>query len=320
MNIRYYKDERSALTELFNRSVDENEVVYKKLDEERFDSLFVEENGCGKVICVAYEENEAVGFCAGCRDDGTGRTFISYINVKREYRNKGIGKALLYAAEKRLADLSGGGEMTYEMIFHDPAHLEWYIPSTPKHDHPCAPGVDMDTYAYTFFKHNGYADYAEQLSFYIDLTDYVYPQKVLCDAASLKERGIEITYYDKDVHYGFAEFFDELKHDAWKKAVLSSLDKKILVASDNGRICGYTGPLSVQKSGRGSFNGIGVAPDHRGMGIGTVLFAELCKRLGETGAAFMSLYTGSTNPARFIYGGAGFKIVKHWADLKKSVK
>ena len=34
----------------------------------------------------------------------------------------------------------------------------------------------------------------------------------------------------------------------------------------------------------------------------------------------MTLFTGETNPARYIYQSAGFKIVKTWSDMEKVIK
>ena len=53
---------------------------------------------------------------------------------------------------------------------------------------------------------------------------------------------------------------------------------------------------------------------------GGVLFSVLCRSLKEIGASYMTLFTGETNPARYIYQSAGFKIVKTWADMEKKIK
>jgi len=180
--------------------------------------------------------------------------------------------------------------------------------------------VDMKSSAYPFFAKHGYADYAIQNAYYLPLEKYEYPADILARLNKLKDSEIEICYFDKEKHYGFSEFFDNIKNEGWRKQVLSQLDKDIVIASHNGKVVGYTGPLTVSAEGRGMFCGIGVHTEYRQHGIGKILFASLCKGLSEKGASYMSLFTGTTNPARNIYEGAGFGIVRTFADMRKLVK
>ncbi|HIX29130.1 MAG TPA: GNAT family N-acetyltransferase, partial [Candidatus Blautia stercoravium] len=82
-------------------------------------------------------------------------------------------------------------------------------------------------------------------------------------------------------------------------------------------VCGFTGPLDVEKKGRGYFAGIAVDESVRGKGVAKILFCELCMGLKEQGASFKTLFTGEKNPARNIYEAAGFQIVKSWANMRK---
>ena len=124
---------------------------------------------------------------------------------------------------------------------------------------------------------------------------------------------------------------------AKKVAALSSEDRTVIktwarsstispemvgrtIAVHNGKAVGFTGPIHVQESGRGYFAGIGVHSEYRKYGLGKALFSTLCKSLKEIGAGYMTLFTGETNPARYIYQSAGFKIVKTWSDMDKIIK
>jgi GNAT superfamily N-acetyltransferase len=57
-----------------------------------------------EIICVAYLENTAVGYCAGSKIKSVcyknSRLDIEALFVKEEYRHKGVGKALMKFIEK----------------------------------------------------------------------------------------------------------------------------------------------------------------------------------------------------------------------------
>ena len=151
--------------------------------------------------------------------------------------------------------------------------------------------------------------------------------------AALRAEGIDLTLYDPARHYGLDELFDNICNPGWKAQVMAHTDRPIVVAVDkavpdvSGRalVVGYTGPLSVDRtaegldtgSGRGNFCGIGTRTDYRGRGIGKQVFCAMCRAHRQSGADFMSLYTGESNPARYIYESAGFRIVRSFADMRK---
>jgi len=57
-----------------------------------------------EIVCIAYIDNAAVGYCAGliiksiCHKDS--RMEVESLFVREDYRNKGIGKALIDFVEK----------------------------------------------------------------------------------------------------------------------------------------------------------------------------------------------------------------------------
>ena len=85
------------------------------------------------------------------------------------------------------------------------------------------------------------------------------------------------------------------------------------------QIIGFTGPVDLQRSGRGWFTGICTDPDWGGRGIATVLFNLLMKEFVAEGAAFCSLFTGAQNHAQKIYQRAGLRVTSHWAVLSQSL-
>ena len=74
-----------------------------------------------------------------------------------------------------------------------------------------------------------------------------------------------------------------------------------------------------EATGRGYFAGLGVAPQFEGHGLGTLLFYRLLQREKEVGSQYMSLFTGEDNHARFIYLGAGFRIVRTFGVMLKEL-
>ena len=82
-----------------------------------------------------------------------------------------------------------------------------------------------------------------------------------------------------------------------------------MVASDEGRICGFAGQL-LYKKWQGWFSGIGVDPGYGGMGIGTTIFFMLMRSFKDVGAKFSTLFTGETNLLRKYMIGQAFKWLK----------
>lgn len=312
------RDYIADCVKLWNSYVDSGDVVFKPIDEDGFNYLFNRQGINNAGIGFADEQGLAAFGYANYADGAT-TAYITYIGVRKDLRGKGIAKDVLSALEEQLQADNPALEKI-DIIFYNPCQIAWFIPGAAPHDHPGVPGVDTASDAYKFFKKQGYADYALQNSYYLPLKEYVYPQSIADRIESLKEKDIEIGYYDGSKHYGFPEFFDNIKNEGWRKQVLSQLDKDIVCATHKGKVVGYTGPLTVSKEGRGMFCGIGVHTEYRQFGIGKVLFATMCKCHSEKGASFMSLFTGDTNPARKIYEGAGFGIVRSFADMRKVLK
>ncbi len=307
-------------------------LVYKHLAPAAFSELFMTSAADVAVVnLVARSGEEIVGFASGTVRTGAapgggghggGQGYITVVLVRDDQRRRGIGRALLGTLETRLARASEGIDR-YEVMFFNPVNLPWSVPGTDAHDHPNAPGVDVSCDGYLFLKNHGYRDIAYQNSYYLRLADYRYPPDIQERITRLEDDGIRIVRYDPALHHGLDELFDNLENDDWRETIAANLASDgpgdpVLIVEAGGRACGFTGPTRVQESGRGYFAGIGVHSDYRGRGAGKVLFAALCMQLKEIGASFMTLFTGEANPARNIYEAAGFRIVRAWADMRKT--
>lgn len=306
----------------------EGEQLYKRLTRDEFENrFFAPEEGYEKVFLTSENGGAAAGIAAGVIKLGGNVSYVTLILVAREYRRMGLGTALISALE---AALKTPLTEKIEFSFYNPQSLPWIVPGTPRHDHPGYPGVDMINTGYVFMKVAGYRDYAYQNSYYHRLENYKMPadiERIEKEAAKL---GYAVTYYDKNRHYGAEECMDKIGSAGWKSTVLNNIATEgappLLIAehveADNGtaRMVGFTGPVYVQPSGRGYLAGIAVDPDHRGHGLGKLLFCKLCQALKDEGAEFMTLFTGETNKARNIYEAAGMKVVRCFSCMRKEIK
>ena len=316
MTISTYRNEAESCVSLFNLLTQNGDTLFKPLTVSSFERLFLDPAICPAVF-VGYEGDRLIAFGAGNCTGETG--YITYIGVLPGYRRSGCGRMIAETLEAALADTHP--EMKkIELVFYNPTELPWFIPGHAPHDHAGEPGVDMSTPAYPFFSSLGYRAWTVQNTYYLPLADYRCPDEMAGRLARLKENGIEITRYDRNIHHGFSELFDNIGNEGWRKRVMSRLDEDIVVAVRNGQVIGYTGPLSVSKEGRGLFCGIAVRTEYRHHGIGKALFAGLCAGLSEKGASFMSLFTGDNNPARYVYESAGFTIVRSFATMRKIIR
>jgi ribosomal protein S18 acetylase RimI-like enzyme len=319
---RFTEKDMPEVLALFNNAVSDKEMIYKPLNEEMFATLFYKESEIiSPVVTVGVEDGKIIGFAAGNTSAELDKAYITYVGVAKTHRRKGYGRKLLSELEIILQEKNNGIKK-FEIVFFNPANLTWVIPETSGHDHPNAPGVDMQSSAYLFFKNNGYRDFAYQNVYYLELKHYLLPADMKARLKQLEEKELHITTYRPDLHQGFDELFDNLASEDWRTRITDNIKRPdggdpVLILEHKGKICGFTGPLSVQESGRGYFAGIGVHSDYRGHGAGKVMFASLCIGLKEIGAQFMTLFTGENNPARNIYEAAGFKIVKSFADMRK---
>ncbi len=280
--------------------------------------------GDERISIGAYAGDRLVGMALGAIGAARGAGFLSYLCVTPDCRYRGIGTQLCDALESAL--MAHPAVEKLEIVFHSPIQLPWYIPGAAGDYHPCMPGVNTSSDLYPFLCARGWADFVRQNGYYRRLSDYTDAPHMAAVRERLLGEDIELTLYDPARHYGLAELFDNIRNPGWKAQVLAHLNRPVVVAVDHhatdaeGRalVVSYTGPLSVDgRPGRGNFCGIGTRTDYRGRGIGKQVFCAMCRAHRDAGADFMSLYTGTDNPARHIYEAAGFVAVRQFADMRK---
>ncbi len=277
-------------------------------------------------IFVACEEEELVGYVIGFirsayakNPDNPG--CLNALIVKKDYRKKGIGAILLQKLEEYF---KANGRNYIQAYNYLPLCYEWYIPGFDKHNHPCAPAIRVNSEEYFYLLHHGYQTVAFEDAFHLPLSEYELSDSIKEILERNAKDGIVIEFYDKNKHYGIDEFYEDIKAPEFEKVIRSNLALEepypfLVVAHDN-KVVGWTGALWNETTGRGHFDGIIISESVRGRGLGKALFATLAYQSKLNGAKFMTFYTGLNNHARYIYMGAGFKIVQTYTLMKKKLK
>lgn len=310
---------------LWNEVVQEEYFLKPMSLEEYKEKLLTNPDFDYETVTVVYEKDELIAFSIGylrkkylANPDVAG--IVNAIIVKKEYRKRGIGSTLLKNLENYFKE---HGRNKVAATYFLPSCYSWYIPHTDNHDHPCSPGIRLNSNEYFFYLHRGYETYAYQDAFHLDLASYELSEsikKILDDNA---KDGIVIELYDPNKHYGIEEFIKDLNIYDFETVIRSNLALEkpypFLVVAKNNRIVGWTGAMWNEQSGRGHFDGIAILEEVRGRGLGKALFSSLAYYNKNNGAKFMTFYTGLTNHARYIYMGAGFKIVQSFAGMQKKL-
>lgn len=329
----------NAVMQLWNSSVQKGEVLYFPMTEEYFQKKFVLNEGCEpENLLVAETEEGVAGFLHGVAPEAfrlgkPGNAYLTCLMVQNGQRGKGVGKALLDAWKSRM---KARGAQTLFISSVNPVNLDWHIPGTPGHDHNNVPGLDTGCAGYGFFLHEGFETRYREVSLYIDLSTFRLNPQIAQIRKRLQAEGISTGPYDPDWNCGFDRLCDRVGSEYWRDVLRTEIDawkhqtpnqdarmwadgvpprgpRTLLTAVHDGQIVGFTGPIDLQKSGRGWFTGICTDPEYEHRGIATVLFNLLMQAFVEEGAAFSTLFTGLESHARKVYERAGLRPVREFA-------
>lgn len=293
---------------------------YKELDRQRFCDIFANNPYFSKEHTFVLRGKTLLGFACGCTGDdlplGDKAGYITCILLSAAAATEANYEALLSALEE---SFRAKGKQQAEVLFFNPMMLPWYIPGTPKHEHNNAPGVPLNSPLHKILLKNGYVQRAVERAMYLNLSDFSAPSEIAAKKEKAAEDGFYVGLFNPDIHYGAAEMLEAFDNPLWKREVTDCIAKRIpvVIAAKQGKAVGFAGPVIREESGRGYFAGIAVHPDCEGKGLGTLLFFELCSAFKAIGTDYMSLYTGSENPALGIYKKAGFVPVKDFAILRR---
>ena len=305
----------------------DEEVFFVKMSYEQFEGHMFRSSGFQpEGTFLALDDDKVVGVAsANIRksDDGNPNAsgFLHTIIVNKDYRLRGIGSELLKMCEKYVKD-AGRGSMRF--VFLGGVNWPWYIPNTDHHMHPGMPCARINSPFYLFLYHHRYVVNSIHEGFHLPLSEYEMPEEVKEKFRVNKEKGLTVEVYDPKRHTGVYEFADIIEADGnpgFAHSIRYNLQREkpypFVVALHDNKVCGWTGAMYVESTGRGHLDGITVAPNERKAGLGKMLFCKLCEELKKMGATYMTFFTGLDNPARYMYIGAGFFVATSFADMKK---
>ena len=327
MEIRAFRPEDLAgIVSLWNGCATRREVLYRPLTPAYFKEKFLDQPGTE--IFVADEAGAVIGFLTGCKKTEflPGQTeentpaYLSAFMVAPEYRNRGVGSALLDAFERHYAAM---GKAAIAVTSTCPINLDWVIPGTPGHEHNNMPGMDEECLGFPFLKNRGYAVAVREVAMYLNLAEYEKKPEVEARRAKLAEEGITAGLYDVTQQAEFDGMCDRVGSEYWRQVLREEIAKEnprpILAAVTGGHIVGFTGPVDRQENGRGWFTGICTDPLYERRGIAGVLFNDLMGEFIKVGAAYSTLFTGTENHAQRLYLKTGFRPARYFAIMKKAI-
>lgn len=317
----YLSRDRDALLALWNTAG--VAMGYAPLDGTEFDRLFLEHPDFSPEYTLLLErEGEILGFVNGCTGEhipkGNERGYVTCLLLKPPSDTLENAHRLLSALEDRFRR---AGRRFSAVTFFNPIRLPWVIPGTAGHQHNNAPGVATDLPLNGWMQEFGYREATREQAMYRSLGDFSLPQAIAEKEATMAQEGYTVEVYDPRRHQGLEEMLIALENPMWCQEIPEAARKdQHLLVGLSGNVCaGFTGPVYPEKTGRGYFAGIGVAPRYQRHGLGKLLFYRLLQAEQEAGAAYMSLFTGVDNPARFLYQEAGFRVVRTFSVLLKEL-
>lgn len=317
----YRREDRGPLLELWN-TVGVS-MGYAALEEAGFDRVLLCHRDFSPEYTFVLEENgKILGFVNGCTGDhipkGSQRGYVTCLLLAREQDTEENTRALLTALENAFRD---AGRIYSAVTFFNPIRLPWILPGTPGHQHNNAPGVATDLPLNERMQAFGYRECARECAMYRSLADFEMPRPVLDRAERMAGEGYTVARYDPEIHLGLEEMVDALENPMWSAEIPEAGRRgmNLLVGLSGSTCAGFTGPVYPEETGRGYFAGIGVAPQYQHHGLGKLLFYRLLQEEKDSGAQYMSLFTGEDNPARFIYLEAGFQIKRSFSVLLKEL-
>lgn len=311
----------AALLQLWNTAG--VRLGYAPLTEEKFRQLLLEHPGFSPAYTFVLEKAGSIcGFINGCAGehiaDGSPTGYISCLILTAEDDTQENTALLLGALEKAFRS---AGRTHSAVSYFNPIRLPWVIPGTDNAQHNNVPGVAVELPLYERMCALGYQETDRECAMYYDLADHTTPDWVEEKAAKMAARGYTVARYDPCSHQGLDEMVESLHNSMWSAEIPSAgrAGMDLLVGLEGNVCAGFTGPVYPEKTGRGYFAGVAVAPQYERNGLGTLLFYRLLQREKEVGSRYMSLFTGVNNHARFIYLTAGFRIVRTFAVMLKEL-
>ncbi|MFD2114608.1 GNAT family N-acetyltransferase [Paenibacillus yanchengensis] len=299
------------------------EYHYQPFSVESFIAKFFEHDYyIAELLLVGVIDSEIVAFAAGCIGEdlplGNVAGYITTVIGRRDRMQLHHYDALVQQLEQCFRER---GKKQADILFFNPMKLAWNMPTVPSHEHNNAPGIDRAMPFYSTLKKRHYVERAMQCGMYLALGNFVIPEDILQKEQQAYAKGYAITMYKQAQHTGLEAMLQALNNEQWLNDVTRHAREAVplVVAIQNDRCVGFAGPIVRESNGRAFFSGIGVHPDHEGHGLGSILFFKMIEAFQQASCQYVTLFTGSNNPAIRIYTKAGFRVEKQFAILRKEL-
>jgi ribosomal protein S18 acetylase RimI-like enzyme len=231
---------------------------------------------------------------------------LAAVLVDPAQRRRGIGSALVRHFErsgrrKRRPRLFAGGLEEFPQL---------------------APGVPADDHAArTFFLALGYRELRHTCHMEADLAGFQPPRELVEREARLKEQGFSFTpaaSEDLDALRGFLNAVP-LPRPQRRIEKFAQAPECFVLARKEGRIAGFVQVRPIDQRGSAGLDTIYFAPEHRGVGLGSLLLVKAHEAWKRLAAARASVWTYPEAAERF-YPRAGFKTVQEWVCCGKELE
>lgn len=304
----------SSLRDLWNDNLAQEHLRYISWQEEDAIRLFLIEQPNVVVHSYVWETKDGVlAFVSGTWVEATNKAYLTTLLVHPDHRGKGLGQRLLLELERTMKQAHPRLD-TIETVFFNPIQLPLKLHE--KMYHPNAPGIPEGSSLAAFLRKMGYHPYATQ-----DVYLRIFDGPTVRTAT--EQSHWSVAWYDPKRHVGWDDLWLDLNNPHWQQAIDSSMvdhpERPILIVTDGTTVMGFAGPLAVDDRKRGCFAGIGIHSALRGQGLGKALFERLCHSFQDMGAEYMSLFTGTTNPAGRLYRQTGFVAIERFVNLRKPI-
>ena len=316
--VRYYRDEdASAVLQIWNTA---GAVFgYVQQDKGGLDRLLLKHPYFSADHSFVLEDDGKVcGFISGVTGDelvqGSVRGYLSCLLLDADYDTDENTVLLLSALEDSFREK---GKTVSAVTFFNPVRLPWIIPGTDGHQHNNMPGIPTDTQLYRRMLAAGYKSAAEEMAMYLDLSEFIYPEDMIEKEAKMAAEGYTVDWYREGIHQGIEEMVASMNNSLWSAEIPQAAHSgmKLLVGLKGNTVAGFIGPIYPEPTGRGYLAGLAVGPSFQNHGLGTLLFYKVCKAEKDSGAKYMSLFTGINNHAQKIYKSAGFADKRHFGVM-----
>lgn len=238
------------------------------------------------------------------------RCYIAYLLGSIE-----VQKDLLIQLETEHLDM---GIQSIWWSFYNPIKVPFYVKHI--HIHVNAQGVPLGSPMVQVLKSLGYEEHAIQDTYHIDVSSFNHLAFIEQQTQKLNSQGIEFKMITG--HSNLVDgFLKRLNNPGFVLSIQQGMayNKPILYVLKNGVILGFTGPVGVAEDGRGTFGGIEVLDELKGLGAGKLLFFKLIQIFKDMGSTYTTLFTGRDNPAQHIYMAAGATKEQSFIMMKKEL-